>query len=74
FIKAGLKNIKDTHWFFDSEMLVLAQNDHVKILEMPVEWKEQKDTKVQSSDPLYFLKSIMRLRRELRTRGRKPYT
>jgi len=65
FAKSAAKIVKDNHWFFDSEMLVIAQREKLPVYEMPVEWKEQKYTKVSSSDPLYFIRSILRLRGEL---------
>ncbi|MGC8478731.1 MAG: glycosyltransferase [Candidatus Micrarchaeia archaeon] len=66
FIKKEYKNIMDNHWFFDSEMLVIAQRKHLKIYEMPVEWKEQENTKVRSSDLVYFVRSMLDMRARLK--------
>lgn len=35
-----IKNIKDTQWFWDTEMLVRAQQKKYKITEIPIEWTE----------------------------------
>ncbi|MGC9132138.1 MAG: glycosyltransferase [Candidatus Micrarchaeia archaeon] len=64
-LKNFLKGIKDNHWFFDSELLIKAQKKKIKILELPVEYKEQKRTKVKISEIFYFLKKIFELRKEL---------
>jgi glycosyltransferase involved in cell wall biosynthesis len=66
FIKSLSGEIKDNHWFFDSESIVRAEWKGVPVLEMPVEWREQKGTKVTNGDVAYFIRSIMRLRAEKR--------
>lgn len=43
---ALLDNIKDTHWFWDTELFVRAQRAGYKIKEFPVEWKQGGTTKV----------------------------
>lgn len=35
-----LPKIKDGNWFFDTELLVLAQRNGFKIKEVPINWKE----------------------------------
>ncbi len=62
FIKGLLPEIRDDHWFFDSEVIVRAGRRGVQTLELPVEWREQRNTKVRSSDLAYFIRSIVRLR------------
>ena len=62
YAKAAIGKIKDDHWFFDSEMLILAQRGGIVPYELPVEWKEHRETKVRPRDILLFLKSIVRLR------------
>ncbi len=37
---------RENHWFWDTEVLVLAQRLGMKVKEIPVEWKEGKVTKV----------------------------
>lgn len=62
FIKELLPEIKDNHWFFDSEVIVRAGRKGVKTVELPVEWREQKSSKVRGNDLAYFMSSIIRLR------------
>ncbi|MGE5594985.1 MAG: glycosyltransferase [Hyphomicrobiales bacterium] len=38
--------IENGMWFFDTELLVLAHRNHMKICELPVRWDEDPDTKV----------------------------
>ncbi len=66
FIKRVYRQIKDNHWFFDTEALVLAQRENLHIYELPVEWKEQEKTKVRASDPAYFIRSALELRFKLK--------
>jgi len=66
YIKKEAPLIKDNHWFFDSEMLVRAQRKGIAPYEMPVKWHENRDTKVRLKDNVYFIKQIMRLRKELK--------
>ncbi|MCF7708893.1 MAG: glycosyltransferase, partial [Verrucomicrobia bacterium] len=39
--------VKDDGWFFDTELLVRAQRAGCRIAELPVEWKEDKRSKVK---------------------------
>ena len=39
--------IENRMWFFDTELLVLAQQAGLRICELPVRWVEDKDTKVK---------------------------
>lgn len=41
-----LDKVKDTHWFWDTELLVRAQRAGCKVREFPVEWKHGGTTKV----------------------------
>ncbi|MCZ7384052.1 MAG: glycosyltransferase family 2 protein [Candidatus Methanoperedens sp.] len=43
---ALMDTVKDTHWFWDTELLVRAQRAGYKIKEFPVEWKHGGATKV----------------------------
>jgi hypothetical protein len=38
--------VEDTHWFWDTEMLVHAQREGFRVAEFPVEWTPKGDTKV----------------------------
>ena len=35
-----LDDVKDTHWFWDTEILVKAQRRGLKVYEFPVIWRE----------------------------------
>ncbi len=41
-----LPEIKDEDWFFDTELLVLAQRQGMRILEVPVIWIDDSDSRV----------------------------
>jgi len=57
-----IKEIKDNHWFWDTELLVLAQRKGLKIKEIPVSWHQGEDTKVKlGRDSVYMLKRILEL-------------
>jgi len=38
--------VEDSHWFWDTEMLVRAQRADLTVVEFPVEWTSKGDTKV----------------------------
>lgn len=44
---AIVPDIQNRMWFFDTEMLILAQRRGFRICEMPVRWDEDPDTKVK---------------------------
>jgi glycosyltransferase involved in cell wall biosynthesis len=50
FKKAVLKNlnagIKDNHWFWDTEIMVVAQRSGYSVKEFPITWREGKNSKV----------------------------
>jgi putative flippase GtrA len=41
-----LENVRDDGWFFDTELLVLAQRRGLRIHEVPVDWIEDPDSRV----------------------------
>lgn len=60
-----LNEIKDEHWFWDTEMLVRAQRKGYKIKEIPVRWEDKgvAGTKVKSfSDGLTMFCKIIKFR------------
>jgi glycosyltransferase involved in cell wall biosynthesis len=62
-IKALLPAIEDNAWFFDTELLVLAQRSELRIAELPVTWVERQDSKVDiARTALADLRGIARLR------------
>ena len=61
-VLAIIKDIKDNHWFWDTELLILAQRKGLTIKEIPVSWKQGEDTKVKlGRDSVYMLKRILEL-------------
>ncbi len=45
--RALLPHIKDTGWFFDTEMLVIAEKRGFRWKEIPVAWREDPDSRVK---------------------------
>lgn len=41
-----LPRIKDQEWFFDTELLILAQREGLRIHEVPVDWIDDEDSRV----------------------------
>jgi putative flippase GtrA len=67
-----LPMVEDTGWFFDTEMLVLAERAGLRIHEVPVDWVDDPDSRVDIvSTALADLKGIVRLTRGLGS-GRLP--
>jgi glycosyltransferase involved in cell wall biosynthesis len=62
-----INEIKDEHWFWDTEMLVRAQRNSYKIKEIPVRWEDKggAGTKVKSfKDGFAMFYKIIKLRFE----------
>ena len=58
-----LPNIQDNRWFFDSELLLRAEQQGYKVWEVPVEWVEDLDTRVKiASTAIEDLKGLWRVR------------
>jgi putative flippase GtrA len=67
-----LRMVEDTGWFFDTEMLVLAERAGLRIHEVPVDWVDDPDSRVDIvATALADLKGIARLTRALGS-GRLP--
>ncbi|MFQ5380472.1 MAG: glycosyltransferase [Dehalococcoidia bacterium] len=45
-VEAVVPEIENRMWFFDTEMLILAQKKGLRIRELPVRWVEDRDSKV----------------------------
>ena len=58
-----LPAIKDDGWFFDTELLMLAQRQGLRILEVPVDWVDDPDSRVDIlRTALGDLQGVARLR------------
>jgi glycosyltransferase involved in cell wall biosynthesis len=57
-----LSEVKDTHWFWDTELLVRAQRKGMKVYEFPVYWRHGGATKVDlKRDVLYMGSRVFKL-------------
>jgi putative flippase GtrA len=60
--------VTDNEWFFDTELLVLAERHGFRIYEVPVDWVDDPDSRVHlASTALDDVKGICRLIREFAT-------
>jgi hypothetical protein len=58
--------VQDTSWFFDTELLVLAERSGLRIHEVPVDWVDDPDSRVDLvSTALADLRGVARLGRAL---------
>jgi putative flippase GtrA len=65
-IKALLPRVEDQAWFFDTELLVLAERSGLRIHEVPVDWVDDPDSRVDIvRTALEDLRGIARLGGEL---------
>lgn len=62
-----LPAVEDTGWFFDTELLVLAEKSGYRIYDLPVRWTEDQDSRVKILSTVWAdLRGIIRLYRKLR--------
>ena len=55
--------VEDTGWFFDTELLILAEKNKYRIKEEPVKWIDDPDTRVKIIKTAYIdLRGLLRLR------------
>ena len=61
--QALVPNVKDTGWFFDTELLLLAEKRGFRIKDIPVTWTDDPDTRVKVVSTAWGdVKGLMRLR------------
>jgi glycosyltransferase involved in cell wall biosynthesis len=66
-IDALLAEVEDDSWFFDTELLYLAQRHKLSIREVPVRWVEDRDSRVRIiRTACEDLRGVMRLRKQER--------
>jgi putative flippase GtrA len=64
--------VRDRGWFFDTELLVLAERAGLRIHEVPVDWVDDPDSRVDIvSTAATDLRGVLRLARDFRA-GRPP--
>ncbi len=55
--------VENNHWFFDSELLLRAEQHGYRIFEVPVEWVEDLDTRVKIASTAWEdVKGLLRVR------------
>jgi hypothetical protein len=70
--RALLPHVADDRWFFDTELLVLAERNGLRVAEVPVDWTDDPDARVNvTRTAIDDLKGIARMRCQLSAgRGR----
>jgi len=64
--RALLPHVFDTAWFFDTELLVLAERSGLRIAEVPVDWVDDPDSRVDlAATAVADLRGVARLARAL---------
>jgi len=64
-----LPNLKDNEWFFDTELLTIAEKKGLKIHEIPVTWVEDTDSRVNIIDTAYkYIRDLIKLRMRISLR------
>jgi putative flippase GtrA len=70
--RALLPHVHDTAWFFDTELLVLAERSGLRIAEVPVDWIDDPDSRVDVlATAVADLRGVARVGRAL-VRGELP--
>jgi putative flippase GtrA len=68
--RALLPAIVDNEWFFDTELLVLAERNGLRIHEVPVDWSDDPDSRVHiATTAIADLRGVSRLVREFSSGG-----
>lgn len=62
-VRPLLKLVKDNNWFFDTELLVLAEYAGLTVRSIPIAWQEDPDTRVNIPQTIWQdLRGLARLR------------
>jgi len=65
-VEAIIPQVEDQSWFFDTELLVLAEKQGYRIKDIPVLWVEDDDTRVKIFQTGWEdVKGVLRLRQQL---------
>ncbi len=71
-VKELLQEVEDQAWFFDSELLLLAEEKKMRIYEVPVDWIEDLDSRVKiAKTATEDLKGLVRVRRQRKIRQKQ---
>ncbi|TMR24926.1 glycosyltransferase [Nonomuraea turkmeniaca] len=63
-IRPLLEKVEDDGWFFDTELLLLAEHNGLRVQEVPVDWVEDVDSRVQVvSTAVDDIKGLIRVAR-----------
>lgn len=63
-IRPLLDHVQDDNWFFDTELLLLAEHNGLRVHEVPVDWVEDVDTRVKiGSTALEDIRGLIRVAR-----------
>jgi glycosyltransferase involved in cell wall biosynthesis len=69
-VQALLPLVEDENWFFDTELIHAAERSNLRIHELPVDWTEDPDSRVNLvTTAIEDLRGIARLRRDERRRA-----
>ena len=61
-IRRSIGKVNDDRWFFDTEILILAERSGARICQMPVSFFDTKGSTVKLSDSIYFIGQIIKNR------------
>lgn len=68
-VERVIPQVRDQSWFFDTELLVLAERQGFRIKDVPVEWIDDDDSRVRIVPTAWEdVKGVLRLRRSLWSR------
>jgi glycosyltransferase involved in cell wall biosynthesis len=73
-IRPLLRHIEDNSWFFDTELLLLAEFNGLRVFEVPVDWVEDTDTRVRvGRTAAVIFRGVLRIARtKISGRARVP--
>lgn len=55
--------VKDTGWFFDTELLIISEKNGYRVCEIPVNWTDDPDTRVNVFRTAWYdIKGLLRIR------------
>jgi putative flippase GtrA len=64
-VQALLPDVEDNAWFFDTELLLLAENNGLRIHEVPVDWVDDPDSRVNIAQTIREdLRGMLRVARK----------